>query len=397
MLYRYFIGTGETDIISVEQVYELYQKGMISKTSKLYDVDKNIYVEAYEVPEFIDVFLEKYSNESKATKLLKYMVSTVFFLMFLLINMINAFLKLCVEKIENNTTNFLLYMIGIFLGMTALIALIIFVSTKFFKRHSSILVISSSIIMFIISSIFLVITVRAINIEKSQKMQIEKAALVKIINFYESGLSGDIGEEDIVVSEYGDFAPLVSETQKYVLSLNQMNVAVDYLFKGIPLSQIIKPDVLSDTSRMKHNRESAQVVISGLTESKAKDAAVHDTYVSKIENLAIPESVREEFVLAIKKNCELEKKEKDELYDLNIKLFEKIDELLKYFEERTGRYNIVENWVVFNEKTDEDGYNKLIQEYETILKQYNEAVKISLENDQSNLEFLKDLVEKNYQ
>lgn len=397
MLYRYFIGTGETDIISVEQVYELYQKGMISKTSKLYDVDKNIYVEAYEVPEFIDVFLEKYSNESKATKLLKYMVSTVFFLMFLLINMINAFLKLGVEKIENNTTNFLLYMIGIFLGMTALIALIIFVSTKFFKRHSSILVISSSIIMFIISSIFLVITVRAINIEKSQKMQIEKAALVKIINFYESGLSGDIGEEDIVVSEYGDFAPLVSETQKYVLSLNQMNVAVDYLFKGIPLSQIIKPDVLSDTSRMKHNRESAQVVISGLTESKAKDAAVHDTYVSKIENLAIPESVREEFVLAIKKNCELEKKEKDELYDLNIKLFEKIDELLKYFEERTGRYNIVENWVVFNEKTDEDGYNKLIQEYETILKQYNEAVKISLENDQSNLEFLKDLVEKNYQ
>lgn len=397
MLYRYFIGTGETDIISVDQVYELYRKGMISKTSKLYDVERNMYVEAYEVPEFIDVFLEQYSNESKASKLLKYIISTVFFLMFLLVSMINTFLNLGLEKMKSDTTYSLLYMIGMFLGMSLLIALVIFISTKFFKRYSSILIISSSILMFIISSFFLINTARAINAEKSKKMQMEKAALLKIIEFYEYGLSGNTVQEDIVADEYGDFATLVSETQNYVLSLNHMNTEVSYLFKDIPLSQIIAPSVLNDIERIKQNRESAKVVISELTESKAKNDSIHDTYASKIENIAIPESIREEFVEAVKQNCEAEKKEKNALYDLNIKLFEKIDEIFKCFEDRAGRYNIVNDMVIFNEKSDEGDYIKLVQEYETLLNQYNEAVKTSLENDESNLNFLKKLFEENYQ
>jgi len=396
MLYRYFIGTGETDIISVDQVYELYRKGMISKTSKLYDVERNMYVEAYEVPEFIDVFLEQYSNESKASKLLKYIISTVFFLMFLLVTMINTFLNLGLEKMKSDTTYSLLYMIGMFLGMSLLITLVIFISAKFFKKHSSILIIGSSILMFVISSFFLINNVRAINAEKSKKMQMEKAALLKVIEFYESGLKGDTVQEDIAADEYGDFAALVSETQNYVLSLNHMNTEVSYLFKDIPLSQIIAPGVLNDVERIKQNRESAKVVISELTESKAKNDSVHDTYASKIENIAIPESIREEFVEAVKKNCEVEKKEKNALYDLNIKLFEKIDEIFKCFEERAGRYNIVNSVVIFNEKSDEGDYIKLVQEYEALLDQYNEAVKTSLENDESNLDFLKSLVEENY-
>jgi hypothetical protein len=85
------------------------------------------------------------------------------------------------------------------------------------------------------------------------------------------------------------------------------------------------------------------------------------------------------------------------LYDLNIKLFEKIDEMFKYFEDRPGRYSVVNNMVIFNEKSDEDNYNKLTQEYGILLEQYNEAAKISVENDESNLTFLKELVGKNYQ
>ncbi|AEV70278.1 hypothetical protein [Acetivibrio clariflavus] len=396
MLYKYFIGTGETDIISVDQVYELYRKGMISKTSKLYDVEKNMYVEAYEVPEFIDVFLERYSNESKASKLLKYIISTVFFLMFMLVGMINAFLNLGMEKMKNDTTNSLLYLIGIFFGMGILITLIIFISAKFFKRHSSIIIIASSIILFAVSTFFLIATVKTINTEKTKKMQMEKAALMKIIEFYEAVLTGNAVNEDVSAGEYGDYAPLVSETYNYVLTLNHMNSEISYLFKDIPLSQIIIPEMLNDIERIRQNRESAKVVINELVESKNQNSSVHDTYANKIENIAVPESIREEFVAAIKKNCEEEKKEKDVLYDLNIKLFEKIDEICKYFEDRAGKYNIENNMIIFNEKNDEDNYKKLVQEYEALLKQYSEEAKIILKNDENNINYLKELVEKNY-
>ncbi|HOQ01493.1 MAG TPA: hypothetical protein PK604_11860 [Acetivibrio clariflavus] len=396
MLYKYFIGTGETDIISVDQVYELYRKGMISKTSKLYDVEKNMYVEAYEVPEFIDVFLERYSNESKASKLLKYIISTVFFLMFMLVGMINAFLNLGLEKMKNDTTNSLLYLIGIFFGMGILIALIIFISAKFFKRHSSIIIIASSIILFAVSTFFLIATVKAINTEKAKKMQMEKAALLKVIEFYEAGLLGYAVDVDVSAGEYGDFEPLVSETYNYVLTINHMNSEVSYLFKDILLNQIIMPDILNSIESIRQNRASAKVILDGLAEAKSKNDSVHDNYASKIESIAVPESIREEFVEAIKKNCDEEKKEKAELYDLNIKLFEKIDEILKYFEDRTGKYSVENNRVIFNEKNDEDNYNKLVQEYKALLEQYNEAAKNILKNDENNLNYLRELVEKNY-
>lgn len=396
MLYKYFVGTGETEIESVEQVFELYKKGMISKTSKLYDVEKNIYVEAYAVPEFIEVFMEEYTGESKSSRLSKYIISTIFFLVFLLEMMINTFLSLGLEEIETNTTNFLLYMIGTFFGMTILIALLIFIFKKFFKRYSSILIISSSILMCIVSTVLLVNNVMATNVVKEKRKLVEKAALVKIVEIYESGLLNTIVQVDINADDYGKFVPLVLETQNYVLNLEHMNSEVDYLFKNMPLSQIIAPEGLADVQRIKQNRESIEVIISGLTESKENNNAL-DNYISKIENLAIPESVRKEFISAAKKNSEEEKREKDELYDLNIKLFEKIDEMFKYFEDRPGRYSVVNNMVIFNEKSDEDNYNKLTQEYGILLEQYNEAAKISVENDESNLTFLKDLVGKNHQ
>lgn len=396
MLYRYFIGTGETDIVSVEQVYDLYQKGMINKTSKLYDVDNNVYVEACQVPEFIDVFLEVYSNESKAAKLLKYIISSVFFLLFLLISMVNTFLNLGIEKMEKSTTYFLVYMIGTFLGIVLLIALVILICTKVFKKHSALLIISSSVLMFGISTFLLVNTVGTINTAKAKEMQKEKVALEKIIKLYESSLAGNINEADIAVDEYGEFAPLVSETQEYVLSLNHMNVGVNYLFKNIPINQIISTEVLSNPERIKQNRESIKVVLSGLTESKAEDAAAHDIYIGKIENVAIPRSVKEEFISAAKKNCEVEKNEKEVLYDLNIKLFQRVDEMLKYFEDRVGGYNVTDNRILFNVKSDEDNYKKLLGEYGDILEQYNKAFEASSENDEKNLELLKSLLEKNY-
>lgn len=396
MLYRYFIGTGETDIVSVEQVHELYQKGMINKTSKLYDVDKNVYVEAYEVLEFIDVFLEKYSDESKASKLLKYITSAVFFLLFMLISMVNTFLKLGIEKMETSTTYFLVYMIGTFFGITVFIALVIFISIKVFRKRSSILIIGSSILMFAISTFFLVNTVGALNTAKLKEIQKEKATMEKILILYRSSLNGSLGQEDIDVDQYGKFYQLISETQNYALSLSHMNVGVDYLFKSIPISQIIMPEVLSDAARIRQNRESVKVVLSGLNESKAEDATVHDMYTSKIENLTIPKRVKEEFVLGTKKNCEIEKKEKEELYEFNIKLYQKIDELLKYFEDRVGRYTVTDNRIVFNEKADEDNYNKLVVEYGNILERYKKAAESSMKNDENNLKFLEGLVEKNY-
>lgn len=396
MLYRYFIGTGETDIISIEQVYDLYQKGMINKTSKLYDVDNNVYIEACQVPEFIDVFLEVYSNENKSAKLLKYIISSVFFLMFFLISMVNTFLNLGIEKMEKSTTYFLVYMIGTFLGIAVLIALIILICTKVFKKHSAILIISSSILMFGVSTFLLVNTVGTINTAKAKEIQKEKVTLEKIIKLYEASLAGNISEEDIAADEYGEFAPLVSETQEYALSLNHANVGVNYLFKDIPINQIISNEVLSSDERIKQNRESIKVVLNGLTESKAEDAAAHDIYITKIENHAIPRNVKEEFVSAAKKNCEVEKNEKEALYDLNIKLFQTVDEMLKYFEDRIGRYNVTDNRILFNEESDENNYRKLLEGYGNILEQYNKALEASLENDEKNLKSLKSLLEKNY-
>ena len=396
MLYRYFIGTGETDIVSVEQVYELYRKGMINKTSKLYDVDKNVYVEAYEVPEFIDVFLEVYTNESKSSKLLKYIVSTVFFLLFLLISMINAFLNLGIEEMEKSTTYFLMYMIGTFLGIVLMIALVILIFTKIFKKHSAILIISSSIIMFAISTFLLVNTIGTVKAAKAKEIQKEKVTLAKIITLYEASLADDIREEDVDVEEYGEFAPLVSETQKYVMSLNRMNVGVNYLFKNIHINQIISSEVLSSSERIKQNRESIKVVLDGLMESKAEAAEAHDIYTDKIDNLAIPSSVKEEFVSAAKKNSEVEKDEKENLYDFNIKLFQRVDEMLEYYEDRMGRYTVTGNLVLFNDKSDEDNYAKLLGEYRDILEQYNKAYEASSENDERNLQILKSLLENNY-
>jgi|GEM_PF-780203 len=396
VLYRYFIGTGETDIISVDQVYELYQKGMINRSSKLYDVDKNVYIEAFEVPEFKDVFLEKYSNESKSTKLLKYLSSSIFFLLFLLISMINTFLKLGIEKIESNTTYFLGYMITTFIGISLLIAVVIFIFTKVFKRYGSILIISSSIIMCIISTIFLVGNIGTINAEKAEEIRIEKTAMEKVVKLYEIGLTDNFTKEDIKADEYGKYVPLVSQTQDYVLSLRRMNVGVDYLFKNMPLDQILSDKILSDIERIKKNRESIKVVLSGLSESEAENASIHDGYVAEIKNTTIPQRVKEDFVVATEKNCKIEKQEKEELYDFNMKLFQKIDEMFKFFEDRVGKYNAVGSRVIFNEKADEDRYRKLLKEYDNILEQYNKSISNSFKNDQDNIKVLNDLVKKNY-
>jgi len=153
---------------------------------------------------------------------------------------------------------------------------------------------------------------------------------------------------------------------------------------------------LSDAARIKENRQRIQIIVSGLSESKAEVAPVHDAYISKIEDLDIPNSIRQQYIVATKKNSEIEKKEKDELFDLNIKLYEKIDEMLKFFEDRTGRYKFENNTLVFSDKSDQDNYIKLTQEYETLLMQYSEAVTKGMENDESNLALLKKLVEANY-
>ena len=156
MLYRYFIGTGETNIESVEQVYKLHKKGMINSTSKLYEVESNVYVTASEIPEFNDVFRGDYTKEEKSTKMFRYMVSFMFFLMFLLISMVNAFLNLGIEKMENDTTYFFSYLIATFLGVSGLIAFITLIGTKVSKKYSSMFIVSSSVILFIISIFFLI-------------------------------------------------------------------------------------------------------------------------------------------------------------------------------------------------------------------------------------------------
>lgn len=153
MLYRYFIGTGETNIESAGQVHNLFQKGMINSTSQLYDVKNNVYIAANEIPEFKDVFQGNYVKEEKSVIFQRYIISFVVFLIVLLMNMLNAFLHLGIDEMNNNTTYFLGCMLGTFIGTVVLIALASFACIKAKKKHHSKLILGASIFFLIISLI----------------------------------------------------------------------------------------------------------------------------------------------------------------------------------------------------------------------------------------------------
>jgi hypothetical protein len=153
MLYRYFIGTGETNIENAEQIYHLFKKGMINGTSQLYDVKNNVYIAANEIPEFREVFQGNYVKEKKSVIFQRYIVSFVIFLIVLLMNMLNTFLHLGIDEMNNNTTYFLVCMLGTFIGTVVLIALASFACIKAKKKHHSKLILGTSIFFLIISLI----------------------------------------------------------------------------------------------------------------------------------------------------------------------------------------------------------------------------------------------------
>lgn len=157
MLYRYFIGTGETNIESARQVHSLFQKGMINSTSQLYDVKNNVYVTANEIPEFKDVFQGNYVEEAKSVIFKRYIISFVIFLVVLLMNMLNVFLHFGIDEMNKNTTYFLGCMLGTFVGTLALIVLASLACTKVKKKHHSILILGTSIFFLVITLIIYLI------------------------------------------------------------------------------------------------------------------------------------------------------------------------------------------------------------------------------------------------
>ncbi|OPZ91083.1 MAG: hypothetical protein BWY74_02082 [Firmicutes bacterium ADurb.Bin419] len=159
MLYRYFLGKGETNIESVEKVYRLYRKGMINPASKLYDVGSNVYVTAAEIPEFKDVFEGTYSKEGKHGRMLRYIISFVVFLLVLLISAITAFLNLGIDEMKNNTTYFFVAILGTFIGVAALMVLGTLICIKASKKYDSFIVLSFSIVSIIVSILLLVNTI----------------------------------------------------------------------------------------------------------------------------------------------------------------------------------------------------------------------------------------------
>ena len=128
---------------------------MIGPASKLYDVGKNVYLTASEIPEFNDVFEGTYSNEAKHGRMIRYIISFVVFLLVLLISMLTAFLRLGIDQMKNNTTYFLAFILGTFIGVALLIVLAVFLCVKASKKYNSYVILGLSLLFFIISLVFL--------------------------------------------------------------------------------------------------------------------------------------------------------------------------------------------------------------------------------------------------
>ncbi len=141
---------------------------MIDPVSKLYDVGNNVYVTASEIPEFKDVFEGTYTKEGKHGRMIRYIISFVVFLLVLLISMITAFLNLGIDEMKYNTTYFFIFILGTFIGVAALIVLATFICIRASKKYDSFIVLSFSILIFIVSILLLVNTIGSLNNKKEK-------------------------------------------------------------------------------------------------------------------------------------------------------------------------------------------------------------------------------------
>lgn len=294
-------------------------------------------------------------TESKTFKILA--------IIFLAIGALILIAGILVDRGVYSKTTSLGYQLGYIIGKILLVAFLVYIVQKIFKKNKRRALMVFSIIFLIVSC---VVTASSVN-KRSEEIRLNKVAMTKLISISRDYADGkDLNPAKLDESTYGNMSPLLDLCNHYYISFQKLSTDMKKDVADSHLETALGADAFTTPAKTKDAQKRVELLITSLDKFQLDANNITKNMKTDIINSDIPEIYKKDVASGFEKG-QLKSSAMLEEYIVFEKSFmKKIDESIIFMSTQKGNYEVKNNMVYFTSTDTLTKFNKNMSDIQTL-------------------------------
>ena len=290
---------------------------------------------------------EQHTQQSKTLKIL----AIIFFVIGALIFIVGVL----VDRGAYSKTTSLSYQTGYIIGKFLVVAFLVYIVQRIFKKNKRLALMVFSIIFLIVSC---VTTVSAVN-KRSHEIKLNKVAMTKLISISRDYADGkDLNPAKFDESTYGNMSPFLDLCNHYFISFQKLSTDMKKDVADTHLETAIGADAFTSPAKIKDAQKRVELLITQLDKFQVDANNITKNMKTDIVNSDIPEIYKKDVASGFEEGQVKSSAVLEEYILFEKNVMKKIDESIIFMSTQQGNYEVKNNMVYFNSNDALTKFNK---------------------------------------